>query len=83
MNDTLGPKGLVPSVLVFGKYPPVFARSEVRKECPTSAQRADVATKARTKMEKQMAELRVKRALHHAVPPAAERAYEPGDKVLV
>lgn len=34
-------------------------------------------------MGERMAELKLKRALHHAVPPSCDRSYQPGDKVLV
>lgn len=36
MNDTLGPEGLVPSVLVFEEFPKAFTRSETSLERRTS-----------------------------------------------
>lgn len=83
VNDTLGPEGLVPSALVFGEFPQVGTRSEVREEMPSLKKRATLADLARREMGERMAELRLKRALHHAVPPACDRSYQPGDKVLV
>ena len=35
LNDTLGPEGLVPSALVFGKFPPMFTKSETPKQGAT------------------------------------------------
>ena len=83
MNDTLGPEGLVPSALVFGEFPPVHTNSESNVPRATLQERAAMASTARREMEKCMAELRLKRALHHAVPPAADRVYQAGDKALV
>lgn len=83
MNDTLGPEGLVPSALVFGEFPQIGARSEIRSDRSTVKNRAAIADLARKNMSEKMAELKVKRALHHAVPPACDRSYQPGDKVLV
>ena len=83
MNDTLGPEGLVPSALMFGEYPQAYAKSEIKGERFTLSGRAELATTARKEMELQMAKLRVKRALSYAAPPAADRSYQPGDRVLV
>ena len=83
LNDTLDPEGLVPSALVFGEFPPMFTKSESPAQRATLQDRASVAQSARKEMEKIMAEMRVRRALHHRVPSAADRFYQPGDKVLV
>ena len=83
MNDSLGPEGLVPSALVFGEFPRVRTPSEPTSERPTLSQRSQIAQQARREMNRIMAEQRLKRALHHSVPPASDRSYEPGDKVLV
>ena len=83
LNDTLGPEGLVPSALVFGEFPPMFTNSESPAQRETLQDRASVAQSARKEMEKIMADMRVRRALHHRVPSAADRFYQPGDKVLV
>lgn len=82
MNDTLGPEGLVPSALVFGEFPQINTRSEPRADRST-LRRAEVANLARPEISERMAELRLKRGLHHAVPPSRDRIYQPGDKVLV
>ena len=83
MNDTLGPEGLVPSSLLFGELPQPFTPSENRSDRPSLLDRAKLATAARKEMSAQMAKVKLKRAMHHAVPPACDRSYEPGDEVLV
>ena len=83
MNDTLGPEGLVPSALVIREFPPVFTNSEAPAARLTLRERASVAQSARKEMGKIMAEMRVRRALHHRTPSAADRFYQPGDQVLV
>lgn len=83
MTNTLGPKGLVPSALVFGEFPQIRHKSEVRTERPHLDKRSEVAQLAREEISNHMAQLLVKRALHHAVPPSCDRSYEPGDEVLV
>ena len=52
INDTIGPEGLVPSALIFGKYPQVWPKSERQVEKKTSAEIASMATTARGGMEK-------------------------------
>lgn len=83
MNDTLGPEGIVPSVLVFGEYLPVFTTSERPTSRSPGHLRAKIATEARIEMEKHMGKARIARALKHAVPPSADRPLSPGDQVLV
>lgn len=83
MNDTLGLEGLVPSALMFGEFPQVVRSATSPSPRSTLASSAQVAIAARKEMTQHMAKLRVKRALHHRVPSAADRSYSPGDKVLV
>ena len=83
MNDTLGPEGLIPSSLVFGEIPQPFTPSENRSYRPPLLDRSKLATAARKEMSAQMAKVKLKRAMHHAVPPACDLSYEPGYKVLV
>lgn len=83
MNDTLGPDGLVPSAMVFGDFPQVYIRSELPRQLSVIAEIAQAASIAQQKMKERMAELKLKRAPHNAVPPAFERRSEPVDKVLV
>ena len=71
MNDTLGPEGLVPSAFVFGEFPKVFTPAEEPHPRATVESRAAIASRARREMEQHMAKLRIRRALHHAIPSAA------------
>lgn len=83
INDTLGPEGFVPSSLVFGEFPQVYTKSESKKNRPTNLERSRMVNYAREEMEKIMSEIRIKRALHHSVPPCSENTYTANDKVLV
>lgn len=83
MNDSLGPEGLVPSLLVFGEYPKVATRSEIPTTKLTLGERSKVAVIARKEMERIMAQMRVSRALKHAVPPATLEDFKAGQNVLV
>ena len=49
----------------------------------TLLSRKAVAETARKEMENHIAKMRINRALNHMVPKAANRSYQPGDKVLV
>ena len=75
MIDTLGPEGLVPSALVFGEFPPVIKKSEAPAARLKLRERASVAKSARKEMGKIIAEMRVRRALHHKTLSAADRFY--------
>ena len=83
MNDTLGLEGLVPFSLVFGELPQPFTPSENRSDRPSLLDRSKLATACRKEMSAPMAKVKLKRAMHHAVPPARDRSYEAGEKVLV
>ena len=83
MNDTLGPEGLVPLSLVFGELPRVYTASETPQPRDTLGERATMFHAARTEMQRIMAKMRVARGLRHSVPLAANRAFDPGDQVLV
>lgn len=83
LNDTLGPEGIVPTVLVFGDYPRLYTLSEELPSRLTNEQRAALVTTARKEMEKHMAELRLRRSLKHNPPPATDYILKPGDEVLV
>lgn len=49
----------------------------------TLDEKAKLASTARREIEQDIANLRVQRALRHNVPPSANIAYEPADKVIV
>ena len=54
LNDTLGAKGLVPSVFVFREYLSAYTRSEKPALKATLLSRAQVAKSACREMEHQM-----------------------------
>ena len=83
LNDTLGPDGLVPSALVFGEFPSPIVTSETRHTRSTIESRAGIASMARKEMEKEIASVRVRRALRHATLPAADATFEVCQDVLV
>lgn len=83
MNDTLGPNGVVTSIIVFGEHPSVFTRSETPKKGSTLDEDAKIAFEARKEMEHHMEKLRTEPALRHAVPQAADVTYERNDEVLI
>ena len=83
MNNTLGPEGVVPSVLVFGESPSLRTLHEAPIPKATLLDRARIANTARKEMEHHMARLRVQRALRHRVPRSTDVIFQPGDKVLV
>lgn len=80
MNQTAGPRGLVPTLLVFGIVPrmPVAPLS-----LPAQRERMQAIVRARQEMQAQVARTRVRAALAAPVPAAADRDVNPGDQVLV
>jgi len=79
-NDTLGPEGLVPSVLVFGcmpRFPSVDSTIPAQKERMLALQ------EARKEMATITAELRLKKALLSKVPRNADLTVETGDMVRI
>lgn len=46
MHDTLGPKDLVPSAVVFGEFPKAYKYFEMPLKRPTLEQRSDIAHSA-------------------------------------
>jgi hypothetical protein len=79
MNDTMGPNGLVPSLLVFGMIPrfPI-----IDANVPDQEQRGLAMQVSREEYQNVVAEMRVKAALLHNVPAAADMQYKEGDLVL-
>lgn len=80
MNDTMGPTGLVPSLLVFGMLPRFPA---VQTNLPNQCDGMHALLMAKTEMEGIVAEQRLKTALSNNVPLASKTEYKSGDKVLV
>lgn len=77
-NDTQGPEVLVPTTLVFGIVPRVGDTP-----LTSSSERFKILHSVRLEMQHIMADLKIKRALAHNVPSAADRSYNPSDRVLV
>jgi Reverse transcriptase (RNA-dependent DNA polymerase) len=80
LNDTAGPEGLVPSLLVFGVLPR-FPVSHT--QLPDQQTRMAALSAARAEAETITAELRLRLASSKPVPAAATAIIEPGMQVLV
>lgn len=80
MNQTAGPHGLVPTLLVFGVIP----RTPVTPVLlPDQHSRMKAMVDARKQMQAVVAKARLRVALSANVPAAADRVVNPGDQVLV
>lgn len=80
MNQTAGPRGLVPTLLVFGLIP----RMPIAPlPLPTQQERMKAMEAARREMQALVAKARVRTALAAPVPAAANRDVNPGDDVLI
>lgn len=80
MNQTAGPRGLVPTLLVFGVIP----RMPVTPlPLPDKRDRVQAMATACKEMTAQMARVWVRSALAARVPAAADRDVQPGTQVLV
>ena len=80
MNDTVGPEGLVPSLLAFGVIPRV---STATSKLPDQAARLSMMQIARDEMESITARLRLKTVLRARLPTATHAILTEGDPVLV
>jgi len=80
INDTAGPEGLVPSLLVFGTIP-TFPAMDVKP--PNQKDRLRAISLARDEMSKITAKLRIRQALRSKLPPATEYLVNPGHNVYV
>ena len=69
INDTLGPEGIVPSLLVFGEFLSLRSLSGPILPRPTLAERAQAALDARRLMSRHLAQAKVTRAQRHSTPP--------------
>lgn len=79
-NDTAGPRGLVPTMLVFGAMP---ALPTTNFRNPRQKERMMALQTAREEMAKIAAEQRVIMALKSKVPPDSRFVLKPGDLVRV
>lgn len=80
INDTMGPNGLVPSLLVFGVLPSFPSPT---RNSPDQVERFEALKKAKAEMESIVAEQRIKKALKSKLPPATKYLIKPGDQVRV
>lgn len=80
LNDTLGPEGLIPSMMVFGTVP-TFTSIEGGQK--TQKERMKVIWTAKAKMERMTADLRIKTALKAKIPPATQFDFIPRQTVRV
>ena len=82
LNDTAGPDGLVPTLLVFGAYPRM---TELDAPSPTVTQRANAVKKAMVEIRKLRAERQVADALSMWNGPKTDAVHNlpPNSPVLV
>ena len=80
MNDTLGPEGLVPSLLVFGV---ILRVSAATRSLSSQEERLLMMQTARNEMEAITARLRMKTVLRKRASKAAHMTLTEGDPVLV
>jgi hypothetical protein len=73
VNDTAGPDGLVPTLLVFGAYPRM---STLDPPAPTITQRATAVRKAMAEVAKIRAERQVNNALNQRNGPSVEAIHD-------
>ena len=80
LNDTAGPNGLVPTLLVFGVMP----RMPIRPmELPSQLERMTAIHAARKELSQSIASHRVTQALQRNTPSASMSSLKIGDEVLV
>ena len=82
INDSVGPNGLIPTLLVYGAYPRI---SETDAPSPTVAHRANAIRKAMLAIQKLRAERQVAEALKMRNGPSTEAIHSlpPNSEVLV
>ena len=81
MNETVGPHGLVPSLLVFGVLPEIADMTKY--ESPIQKGRLRAAKTTREEYEKIVAQSIVNRGLRKIPPQSSDYIYKPGDFVHV
>jgi hypothetical protein len=74
MNDTMGPEGLVPTLLVFGAVPRLSIGD---RPPPNKSDRMLAMDNARREMDAIVSDLRIKRALSSKSTPGATRVFHP------
>ena len=68
---------------MLGEFPSLRAYQGSVIPRPTVAERAQEVLSARRCVSRNLAKNRTLRAVKYSAPPAADRSYQPGDKVLV
>lgn len=76
MNETVGPYGLVPPLLVFGDLPKIPDMSIY--ESTSQEERLKASQKARIEHEKIVAKSIIARGIRK-IPPSADYVYKPGE----
>lgn len=82
MNDTIGPEGLVPSLLRFGVLPR-YTPAGLESTRPNQRERLKATRVAKEEFFRISNGWRIRRALRSNVPQAADRHYKVGDLVRV
>lgn len=80
MNDTMGPEGLVPTLLVYGALPR-FSPSST--DLPGHVEKMEAMEIARLEYTDITAKLKIQQALRSNLPPATKYLVSPGDSVYV
>lgn len=78
-NDTIGLKGLIPSLVVFGIIP----RLPIATELSNQVERMKVFAEAKAKYEAIVANQRIIMAMRYSIPIPTDREYQIADYVLV
>ena len=81
INDCTGPRGLCPTLLVFGTLPQL--PNPCKKYHPNVIERHRAAARARYEYEKIVTDERIKMAARKPAPPATNLNYKQGDFVYV
>lgn len=79
-NDTAGPSGLVPTLLVFGVMPRLPIHP---KELPSQKERMETLHQSRIEMAKVIARARLRTAMNKNVPASADSELNIGDMCLI
>jgi hypothetical protein len=80
MNQSLGPEGLVPILLVFGVAPRL---PDVKRHFPSQLSRHNARVAARKEYADIISKLRIQTAINRRPPPATNYNFIPGDQVYV
>lgn len=80
MNDTAGPNGLVPTLLVFGVLPRVPI---IPSKLPDQLDRLKLMRSAKKEMAQVIAKSKLTKAMRMNIPSACNRSIKIGDDVLV